>query len=83
MYLKQKKQDLDKLATQDLPDLMQELNIKNFTLNNGAKVLVDDVLSGSIPSASSILRAKMKTRWRKRCVKNNALIGSEPMVVRI
>ena len=58
LSLKQKKQDLDKLATQDLPDLMQELNIKNFTLNNGAKVLVDDVLSGSIPSASSILRAK-------------------------
>ena len=43
LSLKQKKQDLDKLATQDLPDLMQELNIKNFTLNNGAKVLVDDV----------------------------------------
>ena len=39
--LKRKKQDLTKLAEQDLPDLMQELNIKDFTLNNGAKVKVD------------------------------------------
>tara|TARA_R100000388_G_scaffold38413_1_gene29662 strand:- start:912 stop:1499 length:588 start_codon:yes stop_codon:yes gene_type:complete len=65
LSLKQKKQDLDKLATQDLPDLMQELNLKNFTLNNGAKVLVDDVLSGSIPSASSILRAKGEDKMEK------------------
>jgi hypothetical protein len=29
------------LAEQDLPDLMQELNIKDFTLSNGAKVEVE------------------------------------------
>ena len=29
--LKQKKQDLTKLAEQDLPDLMQELNVRDFT----------------------------------------------------
>ena len=56
--LKQQKQDLQKLAEQDLPDLMQELNIKDFTLSNGAKVQVDDFISGTVPSASAIDRAK-------------------------
>ena len=56
--LKQKKQDLTKLAEQDLPDLMQELNIKNFTLSNGAKVEVNDIISGSVPAAGAIDRAK-------------------------
>jgi hypothetical protein len=58
MSLKQKKQDLNKLANQDLPDLMQELNVKDFTLNNGAKVSVEDVISGSVPSTSAIMKAK-------------------------
>ena len=55
--LKQKEQDLKKLAEQNLPDLMQELNIKDFTLNNGAKIKVDDIVSASIPSTGSIERA--------------------------
>ena len=56
--LKEKKQDLRMLAEQDLPDLMQELNIKNFTLSNGAKVEVQDVVTGSVPSQGAIDRAK-------------------------
>tara|TARA_R110000851_G_scaffold119726_1_gene247600 strand:+ start:126 stop:713 length:588 start_codon:yes stop_codon:yes gene_type:complete len=56
--LKQKKQDLTKLAEQDLPDLMQELNVRDFTLSNGAKVEVNDIISGSVPSAGAIERAK-------------------------
>ena len=56
--LKQKKQALTKLAEQDLPDLMQELNIKDFTLSNGAKVEVNDIISGSVPAAGAIDRAK-------------------------
>ena len=51
--LKAKKQDLKMLAEQDLPDLMQELNIKNFTLSNGAKVEVKDVIQASVPSQAS------------------------------
>ena len=56
--LKQKKQELKVLAEQDLPNLMQELNIKNFTLSNGAKVEVKDVLTASVPSQGAIDRAK-------------------------
>lgn len=56
--LKQKKQNLKTLAEQDLPDLMQELNIKNFTLSNGAKVEVKDVISASVPSQGAIDRVK-------------------------
>ena len=56
--LKQKKQNLKMLAEQDLPDLMQELNIKNFTLSNGAKVEVKDVIQASVPSQGAIDRIK-------------------------
>jgi hypothetical protein len=56
--LKQKKQELKKLAEQDLPELMQELNIKNFTMSNGAKVEIKDVISASVPSQGAIDRAK-------------------------
>jgi len=56
--LKQKKQELKKLAEQDLPELMQELNIKNFTMSNGSKVEVKDVISASVPSQGAIDRAK-------------------------
>ena len=60
--LEQKKQNLKKLAEQDLPDLMQELNMRDFTLNNGAKCEVEDITSGSIPSATAIMRAKPEDR---------------------
>ena len=56
--LKQKKQDLKVLAEQDLAELMQELNIKDFTLSNGAKVEIKDVIQASVPSQGSIDRAK-------------------------
>ena len=56
--LKSKKQDLRMLAEQDLPDLMQELNLKEFTLKNGAKIEVKEVISGSVPSQGAIDRAK-------------------------
>jgi len=56
--VKAKKQALTQIAEQDLPDLMQELNIRDFTLTNGAKVEVKEVVSGSIPSNSAIDRCK-------------------------
>tara|TARA_R100001163_G_scaffold25285_2_gene20835 strand:+ start:914 stop:1513 length:600 start_codon:yes stop_codon:yes gene_type:complete len=56
--LKSKKQDLKMLAEQDLPDLMQELNMRDFTLINGSKVEVKEIISASIPSQSAIDRAK-------------------------
>jgi hypothetical protein len=56
--IKQKKQELKMLAEHDLPDLMQELNIRSFELNDGSKVEVKDVIQASIPSSSSIERQK-------------------------
>ena len=56
--LKDKGQTLRKLTEQELPDLMQELNVKDFTLTNGAKIGLVDIVSASIPSAGAINRAK-------------------------
>ena len=62
MLLKNRKLDLKAIAEQALPDLMQELNIKEFTLTNGAKVEIKDVITGSVPSAGAIARAKGDTQ---------------------
>ena len=56
--LKQAKQDLKRVAEQDLPELMQSLNIKEFKLNDGTRITVNDIVSGSIPSQGAIDKAK-------------------------
>tara|TARA_R110000737_G_scaffold66564_3_gene94593 strand:- start:5252 stop:5851 length:600 start_codon:yes stop_codon:yes gene_type:complete len=60
--LKQKKQNLNTLAEQELPDLMQELNVRDFTLNNGYNCTIQEITSGSIPSTSAIRKAKGEKR---------------------
>jgi hypothetical protein len=60
--LKEKEQILRKLVEQEMPDLMQELNVKNFTLTDGSKVGLINIVSASIPSAGAIERAKGDTR---------------------
>ena len=60
--LKQKKQNLNTLAEQELPDLMQELNVRDFTLNNGYNCTIQEITSGSIPSTSAIQKAKGEKR---------------------
>jgi hypothetical protein len=56
--LKDKEQKLKSLTEQEMPDLMHELNIKDFTLIDGSKVGLVDFVSASIPSAGAIERAK-------------------------
>ena len=56
--LKKKKLDFTRLAEQDLPDLMQELNCRDFTLDNGTKCKIKEILSGSIPSNTAIAKAR-------------------------
>ena len=56
--VKEKEQTLRKLTEQEMPDLMQELNVKTFTLTDGSKVGLTDIVSASIPSAGAIERAK-------------------------
>lgn len=38
------------LTEQTIPDFMREIGIKDFTLDNGAKIAIDEVLSFSIPA---------------------------------
>ena len=56
--LKGKEQKLKSLTEQEMPDLMHELNVKDFTLTDGSKVGLVDIVSASIPSAGAIDRAK-------------------------
>ena len=55
--LKDKEQTLRQLTETEMPDLMQELNVKDFTLTDGSKVSLSDIVSVSIPSAGAIDRA--------------------------
>jgi len=56
--LKQAKKNLRTISEQDLPLLMQSLNIKEFKLNDGTRVSVNEIVSGSIPSQGAIDKAK-------------------------
>ena len=56
--LQEKEQKLKCLTEQEMPDLMHELNVKDFTLTDGSKVGLVDIVSASIPSAGAIDRAK-------------------------
>lgn len=56
--LKEKEQNLRKLTEQEIPDLMTELNVKNFTLTDGSKVGLVNIVSANIPSAGAIERAR-------------------------
>ena len=60
--LKEKEQNLRKLNEQEIPDLMTEMNVKNFTLTDGSKVGLIDIVSVSIPSAGALDRAKGDTK---------------------
>ena len=56
--LKDKEQTLRQLTETEMPDLMQELNVKDFTLTDGSQVKLTDIVNASIPSAGAIERAK-------------------------
>ena len=56
--LREKKWELRKISEEELPDLMQELNVKDFTLGNGAKLEVREFTSHSIPTKTSINHRK-------------------------
>ena len=47
--LNELKKDRDNVALEQLPDAMQELGLKDFTLTDGSKVSVGDVIYGSLP----------------------------------
>lgn len=55
--LKDKKSDLYKLETQELPDEMDACGLKKFTLTTGEEIAVEAVLSGSLPSKNQIEKA--------------------------
>jgi|TARA_R100000093_G_scaffold68672_1_gene40434 hypothetical protein len=55
---KDKAGTLKKLTEQEMPDLMHELNVKDFTLTDGSQVKLTDIVNASIPSAGAIERAK-------------------------
>ena len=56
--LKQKKQNLRMLAEHDIPDMMQELNMRSFELTNGFSLEVKAIIQATIPSSGAIERAK-------------------------
>lgn len=55
--LAEKKAELHKIESQELPDIMATCGIKEFTLESGEKIEVKDILKASIPSKSVIEKA--------------------------
>lgn len=55
--LKDKKKELETVQMQTLPDLMQSFGLKDFTLSNGAKVVIDSIVKASLPTKTAIDKA--------------------------
>jgi len=51
MFLKERKQTLQKLTDEDLPSVLEEMGVKSFTLEDGSKVDVKPLYGASIPVA--------------------------------
>lgn len=60
LRLKELNQSLTSVACEELPGLMNSLDIKEFTLKNGAKVVIKSIVSASIPTEAGIEKIRDK-----------------------
>jgi len=75
LQLKKAKQQLDKLESQDLPDLMDEIGVSQFTTSDGASVDVKELIVASIPAKNRPEAfAWLKTNDCDSIVKNTVTI---------
>lgn len=89
--LKELKEDYRKIAEGEIPDLMAELGVKEFTLENGAKIVVDRKITTHISQANweaardwlvshkcdSLIKTEVKAEFDKgHRAEADALIGS-------
>ena len=51
LFLKERKQALQKMTDEDLPSVLEEMGVKSFTLEDGSKVDVKPLYGASIPVA--------------------------------
>ena len=58
----EKKSELDRLESADLPDLMESLQLKEFTTHEGDKVQVKPIVRASLPTQTSINKARHNER---------------------
>ena len=81
--LKDKEQTLRQLTETEMPDLMQELNVKDFTLTDGSKVSLTDIVSVSIPQLVQLTELLAIKRRNSTNDNKSVLIGYANMVVLI
>lgn len=55
--LKAKKASLYNIETKELPDEMDACGLKEFTMSNGQKIVVESIISASLPSQGQIDKA--------------------------
>ncbi len=60
--LKSKKQELERIASADLPDLLDALQLTSITLPGGNKVFVKTIIKASLPTAKAIARASAEQK---------------------
>jgi len=66
------KEEIHRIESSDLPELMTELGVEKFTLNDGSSVNIKPIIRGNLPSLSSIAkqkdpekRAEMMNRYKQ------------------
>ena len=60
--IKLREEELERLATEDMPDVMNQLGTPMLPLSDGSAVMVKPIISGSLPSAGAIEKADADER---------------------
>lgn len=70
--LKELSEESERISGADLPGVMQELSLKDFTLESGDKIVLKNIVKGNLPTESAILkeqdptaRIELKTRFEQ------------------
>jgi len=56
--LKELNSEIHRMESSDIPEMMQELGVNSFELDDGCKVTIRNIIKASLPSATSIARER-------------------------
>lgn len=84
--LKETQEELRTLTEETLPTLMESCGVKDFTLADGSKVTISDVIRASLPTDSAIAKEKDKDKQfemrdrRAKCLAYIEAMGAGSMI---
>lgn len=73
--LAEKKERFDALATEKMPELLDELGFKDLRLSDGRRLEMEEKVAASIPTESGISRMKSSDQQRAASIRRKAALA--------